>query len=458
MPANTSSPCSVIQVVPALPAGSSSPSFRNIKRVPTIRASLPLKTQAPSILFLILLACTLLLSPLAAQQQSGDFTYIREGSSITITDYNGPGGIVTIPGTIAGLPVRTIGDGAFQGKITLTGVTIPNSVTSLGYNAFYGCESMAGVTLGNGVTIIKDSAFQNCTKLAKIVIPNSVTVIGVGVFDGCKSLATASIPSGVKSIGDYAFNDCTALASVALPGSISDMGVFVFSGCTGLASVIISEGTKMIGEGQFLGCLSLEKVTIPSSVVSISDYAFVGCSRLINVLFAGNAPSFFGSRVFEDVAPGFVINYQKEATGFASPIWKGYPTSMLGSPATPTLEDWRKQHFGVSAINAGTAANTADPDGDGFNNMLEYAAGTNPRSAASAFRVQTMEKTATSYTAAFETQSGRRYELQRLLPTPGAAWLTVAVREPQGTQGVVSLTDAAAPPTAALYRVRVAIP
>lgn len=458
MPTNTSSPCSTVPAAHALPAGSPSASFRNLEKKHATGAFPPPKIQAPPVLLLILLACAFLLSPLAAQQQSGNFTYISDGSSITITNYTGSGGMVTIPGTIAGLPVRTIGDSAFQDKVTLTGVTIPNSVTSLGYSAFHGCAGLANVSLGNGITVIRDGAFHGCTKLAKITIPNSVSTIGVGVFDGCRSLTEAIIPHGVTSIGDYAFNDCTALASVTLPGSISDIGVFVFSGCTGLANIIFAEGTKVIGEGQFLSCTSLEKVTIPGSVISISDYAFAECSKLINVLFAGNAPSFFGSSVFADVAPGFVIHYKKEATGFASPTWKGYPASVLGAPAALTLEDWRKQHFGASATNAGIAADTADPDGDGFNNMLEYAAATNPRNAASAFRVQTVVKTATRYTAAFEAQAGRRYELQRLPHTLGAVWLTVAVREPQDTQGIVSLTDAAAPPTAALYRVRVAIP
>jgi len=50
--------------------------------------------------------------------------------------------------------------------------------------------------------------------------------------------------------------------------------------------------------------------------------------------------------------------------------------------ATPTLslsaiQGWRQGYFGTSA-NTGNAANTADPDGDGQSNLLEYALGTNP--------------------------------------------------------------------------------
>jgi hypothetical protein len=43
---------------------------------------------------------------------------------------------------------------------------------------------------------------------------------------------------------------------------------------------------------------------------------------------------------------------------------------------------WRQTHFGNTA-NSGNAANTADPDFDGFNNLLEYALASTPNAAAS---------------------------------------------------------------------------
>jgi hypothetical protein len=41
-------------------------------------------------------------------------------------------------------------------------------------------------------------------------------------------------------------------------------------------------------------------------------------------------------------------------------------------------ETWRQQNFSTTA-NAGNAADTADPDGDGLLNLLEYALGSNPK-------------------------------------------------------------------------------
>lgn len=48
--------------------------------------------------------------------------------------------------------------------------------------------------------------------------------------------------------------------------------------------------------------------------------------------------------------------------------------------ALSALQTWRQSYFGSSA-NSGSAANTADPDGDGIANLLEYALGTSPTAA-----------------------------------------------------------------------------
>ncbi|MBL9145880.1 MAG: lamin tail domain-containing protein [Verrucomicrobiaceae bacterium] len=55
----------------------------------------------------------------------------------------------------------------------------------------------------------------------------------------------------------------------------------------------------------------------------------------------------------------------------------------IGSPGTMTIatpiNGWRQTYFGSNA-NSGNAANTADFDGDGVSNLLEYALGANPAS------------------------------------------------------------------------------
>ena len=62
----------------------------------------------------------------AAQAQ---FTYNNNSGTLTLTDYTGAGGAVTIPAAINGLTVTGISYEAFWGKEELTSVTIPDSVS-----------------------------------------------------------------------------------------------------------------------------------------------------------------------------------------------------------------------------------------------------------------------------------------------------------------------------------------
>ena len=122
----------------------------------------------------------LLAPPVAVQAQ--DYSYTTGNGQVTITGFAGPGGAVAIPSTIDGLPVTTIGSGAFYGISSLTGVTIPDSVTGIGNYAFSGCTSLTRVTIGNGVTALEEGVFNRCTRLAGVIIPNSVTNLGSGAF------------------------------------------------------------------------------------------------------------------------------------------------------------------------------------------------------------------------------------------------------------------------------------
>jgi hypothetical protein len=270
------------------------------------------KRRAARMGMLLLLLLTL---PAVVQAQ---FNYTTYNGTITITGYYGPGGAVTIPYTINGLPVTSIGDSAFVSCTSLTSVTIPASVTSIGFGAFNSCTSLTSVTIPASVTSIGDAAFAGCLSLAAITvdvlnpayisvdgvlfnrsqtiliqcpggkpgsytIPNSVTTIGYGAFADCRSLTNLTIPSTVTSIGDWAFQLCTSLTSVAIPNSVTNMGNGAFYVCTSLTSITIGNGVTSTGDFAFAACYSLTNITVSTSVTSIGDFAFFNCTSLTSI-------------------------------------------------------------------------------------------------------------------------------------------------------------------------------
>jgi YD repeat-containing protein len=50
---------------------------------------------------------------------------------------------------------------------------------------------------------------------------------------------------------------------------------------------------------------------------------------------------------------------------------------LMSGTSPPLIESWRQTYFDAGA-NSGDAADTADPDRDGLNNLMEYAYGLNP--------------------------------------------------------------------------------
>jgi hypothetical protein len=102
--------------------------------------------------------------------QDGDYTFVLSDSLptvATIIAYNGPGGDITIPSTLGGHPVVTIGILAFAYS-SLTSVAMGNSVASIYWRAFYASTSLSHVTIPASVTFIGDRAFESCISLSSI--------------------------------------------------------------------------------------------------------------------------------------------------------------------------------------------------------------------------------------------------------------------------------------------------
>ncbi|MCD7774005.1 MAG: leucine-rich repeat domain-containing protein [Clostridiales bacterium] len=114
--------------------------------------------------------------------QDGYLNYeIENGEATIIGCDTSISGAYSIPNTLGGYPVTTIGNIAFWNCKSLTSITIPDSVTSISECAFDSCTSLTSVTIPDSVTSIGDNAFLNCS-LESVNIPGSVTSIGNVAF------------------------------------------------------------------------------------------------------------------------------------------------------------------------------------------------------------------------------------------------------------------------------------
>ena len=124
--------------------------------------------------------------------------------SITITDCDEKAsGALTIPATIEGFPVTSIGRSAFGGCRSLTSITLPDSITSIGKNAFDVCSSLTSITLPDSVTNIGEKAFRECSSLTSITIGNGVTNIGDRAFDRCGNLSAVTFLGDAPKLNEW---------------------------------------------------------------------------------------------------------------------------------------------------------------------------------------------------------------------------------------------------------------
>jgi len=103
------------------------------------------------------------------------------------------GGQVSVPETINGKPVTTIGKGLFQGASEVTSVTLPATITEIEPSAFRECSRLEGIELPDGLAEIGDNAFRECVSLRNITIPATVTNIGYFAFRDCLRLETVNL-------------------------------------------------------------------------------------------------------------------------------------------------------------------------------------------------------------------------------------------------------------------------
>lgn len=156
-------------------------------------------------------------------------------------------GEITIPEGMT-----AIEEGAFAGRVGMTGINIPSSVTSIESMAFSNCSGLEKISVAPGNPVYHSSG--NC------LVETSTKVLILG----CKNSEITSDGS-ITAIAESAFMDCDGLTEIVVPGSVTSIGSLAFWGCAHLQRVVIGDGVTFIGSYAFANCFELETISFENA-------------------------------------------------------------------------------------------------------------------------------------------------------------------------------------------------
>jgi PKD repeat protein len=167
--------------------------------------------------------------------------------------------------------------------------------------------------------------------------------------------------------------------------------------------------TNGIAQGQQLQLYWFPSLTLASNTLGVTYYGKYTDT---------NSPPLDGSDVWETPAGGSVANlrFLTADEGGSNPEAAGRAT-LLTAVGLTAFQNWQIQYFG--STNDPAAAEEADPDGDGQNNMAEFAVGTDPTNSASAFRITSVVRTSNDLLVTWSTVGGRTNAVQAATTVSG---------------------------------------
>jgi len=190
---------------------------------------------------------------------AADFTVARtgDGKGVVIVKYIAKEKAVCLPAMINNMPVREIGEAAFQ-NMPITSIVVPEGVTKIGDVAFSTCRNLASVTLPSTLKSLGELTFLGTGALKSLTLPAGITEIGVNCFEGA-GFTTINWPAGVTVINVGVFNN-SKLRTIVIPEGVTEIREFAFMECFDLTSVTVPSTIKYIHPGAFYECKKLSPV------------------------------------------------------------------------------------------------------------------------------------------------------------------------------------------------------
>jgi len=287
------------------------------------------------------------------------FLYADVEGGVQIITYQGSDVNITVPATLNGKKVVSIGDYAFANatnKTSIKSVTLPTSVSSIGRAAFNGCSALTSVNIPAGVKRIEKETFLGCSSLGNITIPYGVNFIGDSAFQN-SAISSIVIPCSVTTIGGSAFRGCENLGSVVIPDSVTSLGA-AFMACSALKSVVIGNGVSTIEQSTFDGATALESIVLPEGLTSVGKYNFDNKSNFKNIYFRGTEVQWSAVSIATGNTNSATVSYE-----YAEKFDVGQHKYIVAQNVAPTC------------VDEGYTLNMCEGCGDAFKTDVKAATG-----------------------------------------------------------------------------------
>jgi alpha-tubulin suppressor-like RCC1 family protein len=345
------------------------------------------------------------------------FAALKSDGSVVTWGYSADGGDSSRVAASITSGVTTI----YSNPYAFAALKSDGSVVTWGNSGLGGNSSSVAASLSSGVTSIYSKPYA----FAALKSDGSVVTWGSSAYGGNSSSVAASITSGVTTI----YSNPYAFAALKNDGSVVTWGSPSYGGNS--SSVANSLSSDVIAV--YSNSLAFAALKSDGSVITWGESSYGGTGGPANIGLAVHPtlPLTLHVRLAANAPAGAVDGNLTISTTDATTQTVALSGTVADGPTYTHQELWRFTNFGSYTSDA-SAADAADPDGDGMSNLLEYALGTDPNNsggmpASLALNGADLEYTYTRSSAA--KNNGVTYQIEWSDTLAAGSWSTQAVTE-----------------------------